>query len=94
MDYNITDKWKVFGRVARYNTTDLAGNPTPNNSQLYVPTGTSRGATNIGGDAIGCPHRWRLGGKEAHMKIGRLIGGLVILILLVRPSGLLGQREA
>jgi hypothetical protein len=52
VDYNINDKWKVFGRVARYNTTDLAGNPTPNNSQLYVPTGTSRGATNIGGDAI------------------------------------------
>ena len=52
VDYVINDKWKVFGRVARYNTTDLAGNPTPNNSQLYVPTGTSRGATNIGGDAI------------------------------------------
>jgi hypothetical protein len=52
VDYNINDRWKVFGRVARYNTTDLAGNPTPNNSQLYVPTGTSRGSTNIGGDAI------------------------------------------
>ncbi len=52
VDYSINDKWKVFGRVARYNTTDLAGNPTPNNSELYVPTGTSRGATNIGGDAI------------------------------------------
>jgi hypothetical protein len=52
VDYNINDKWKVFGRVARYNTTDIAGNPTPNNSQLYVPTGTTRGSTNIGGDAI------------------------------------------
>jgi hypothetical protein len=52
VDYNISDKWKVFGRVARYNTTDLAGNPTPNASQLYVPTGTTRGATNIGGDAV------------------------------------------
>src|SRR5258708_327678 len=51
-DYNISDKWKVFGRVARYNTTDLAGNPTPNNSQLYVPTGTTRGATDLGGDAV------------------------------------------
>src|SRR5258708_1018544 len=50
--YNITDNYKVFGPLARYNTTDLAGNPTPNNSQLYVPTGTSRGSTNIGGDAI------------------------------------------
>lgn len=52
VDYNINDKWKVFGRVARYDTTDLAGNPTPNNSSLYVPTGTTRGATDIGGDAI------------------------------------------
>ncbi|MDQ2898306.1 MAG: carboxypeptidase-like regulatory domain-containing protein [Acidobacteriota bacterium] len=52
VDYNINDRWKVFGRVARYNTTDLAGNPTPNNSDLYVPTGTSRAATNIGGDAV------------------------------------------
>ena len=52
VDYNINDKWKVFGRVARYNTTDLAGNPTPNASQLYVPTGTSRGANNVGGDAV------------------------------------------
>jgi hypothetical protein len=51
-DYIINEKWKVFGRVARYNTTDLAGNPTPNNSELYVPTGTSRAATNIGGDAV------------------------------------------
>lgn len=52
VDYIVNDKWKVFGRVARYNTTDLAGNPTPNNSELYVPTGTSRAATDIGGDAI------------------------------------------
>jgi len=52
VDYNINDKVKVFGRVARYDTTDLAGNPTPNNSSLYVPTGTTRGATDIGGDAI------------------------------------------
>ncbi len=51
-DYNINDKWKVFGRVAHYNTTDIAGNPTPNNSQLYVPTGTARAAWNVGGDAI------------------------------------------
>lgn len=51
-DYNISDKWKIFGRLARYNTTDIAGNPTPNNSQLYVPTGSARGAWNGGGDAI------------------------------------------
>ena len=52
VDYAINDKWRVFGRVARYNTTDLAGNPTPNNSELYVATGTARAATNVGGDAI------------------------------------------
>ena len=51
-DYIVNDKWKVFGRLARYNTNDIAGNPTPNNSQLYVPTGTSRAAWNVGGDAI------------------------------------------
>lgn len=51
-DYVINDKWKVFGRLARYNTTDIAGNPTPNNSELYVPTGTARAAWNAGGDAI------------------------------------------
>ena len=51
-DYNINDKWKVFGRLGRYNTTDIQGNPTPNNSELYVPTGTARAAWNVGGDAI------------------------------------------
>ncbi|MEO7145359.1 MAG: carboxypeptidase-like regulatory domain-containing protein, partial [Bryobacteraceae bacterium] len=52
VDYSINDKWKIFGRVAKYNTTDLAGNPTPNNSELYVATGTSRAGTDVGGDAI------------------------------------------
>ena len=52
VDFNVNDKWKIFGRMARYNTTDLAGNPTPNNSALYVPTGTARAAWNAGGDAI------------------------------------------
>ncbi len=52
VDFNISDKWKIFGRMAHYNTSDLAGNPTPNNSELYVPTGTSRAAWNAGGDAI------------------------------------------
>jgi hypothetical protein len=51
-DYNINDKWKLYGRVSKYFTDDLAPNATPNNSQLFVPTGTSRGATQISGDAI------------------------------------------
>jgi hypothetical protein len=52
VDYNITEKWKVYGRYSHYNTTDLSPNTTPNKSSLYVPTGTSRGATQISGDAI------------------------------------------
>ena len=50
-DYNINDKVKVFGRVSRYYTDDLAGNPTPQaNTRLYVPTGSERGAWQIAGD--------------------------------------------
>ena len=62
VDYNINDKWKVFGRLARYNTTDIRGNPTPNNSELYVPTGTARAAWNVGGDAIWTHQRAHGGG--------------------------------
>ena len=50
VDYNINDKWKVYGRIGRYHTDDLAPNATPNKSKLYVPTGTSRGATQVSGD--------------------------------------------
>lgn len=40
VDYNINDRWKVFGRVSRYYTDDLAGNPTPlQTTRLYVPPG-------------------------------------------------------
>ncbi len=52
VDYNINDNWKVYGRIGRYHTTNINPNPTPNNSQLYVPTGTLRGATQISGDAV------------------------------------------
>ncbi len=52
VDYNISDKWKVYGRIGKYYTDDLAPNVTPNQSQLFVPTGTSRGSTQISGDAI------------------------------------------
>jgi hypothetical protein len=51
-DYNINEHWKVFGRVSRYYTDDLAGNPTPlQTTRLYVPTGSQRGAWQIAGDA-------------------------------------------
>ncbi len=52
VDYNINDSWKLYGRIGRYHTTDISPNTTPNNSQLYVPTGTLRAATQISGDAI------------------------------------------
>ena len=52
VDYNINNQWKVYGRIGRYFTDDLAPNATPNKSQLFVPTGTSRGATQVSGDAI------------------------------------------
>lgn len=51
-DYNMSDKWRFFGRVGRYYTDDLAGNPTPlATTSLYVPTGTQRGAWQAAGDA-------------------------------------------
>ncbi|MEO8657577.1 MAG: TonB-dependent receptor [Bryobacteraceae bacterium] len=50
-DYNINDNWKVFGRIGRYYTDDLAGNPTPQaTTSLYVPTGTLRAAWQVAGD--------------------------------------------
>ena len=51
-DYNLNDKWRFFGRIGRYYTDDLAGNPTPlATTQLYVPTGTERAAWQVAGDA-------------------------------------------
>lgn len=52
VDYNITDNWKLYGRIGRYYTTDISPNATPNNSELYSPVGTERGATQVSGDAV------------------------------------------
>ena len=55
-DYNINEKWRAFGRVSRYYTDDLAGNPTPlQSTQLYVPTGSLRGAWQAAGDVTYVP---------------------------------------
>ena len=51
-DYNLNDKWKFFGRIGRYHTTDVSGNPTGGTSDLYVPTGTLRAAWQVSGDSI------------------------------------------
>ncbi len=52
VDYNINDKWRVSGFYGRYHTTDITSNPTPNNSALYVPSGSVRGANQVTGDAV------------------------------------------
>jgi hypothetical protein len=55
VDDNISDKWKVFGRIARYHTTDSSGDPTGGSggaSGLYTPTGTLRAGWQVSGDAI------------------------------------------
>jgi hypothetical protein len=52
VDYNISDNWRAYGRIGRYHTTDISPNVTPNNSRLYVPTGTLRAGTQVSGDVI------------------------------------------
>ena len=52
VDYNINDNWKVYGRVSRYHTDNTQNDPTPNNSALFVPTGSLRNANQVSGDAI------------------------------------------
>lgn len=52
VDWNINEKWKIFGRGGHYHTTDITSNPTPNNSPLYVPSGSLRSATQAAGDVI------------------------------------------
>lgn len=51
-DYNLSDRWKFYGRVSRYHTTNINPNPTPNNSELYVPTGTLRASNQVAGEAV------------------------------------------
>lgn len=52
IDYVISDKWRVSGIYGRYYTTDINTNPTPNNSQLFIPSGSERGANQAIGDAV------------------------------------------
>ncbi len=52
VDYSINDNWKVYGRISRYHTDNTQTNPTPNNSMLFVPTGSLRQANQISGDAV------------------------------------------
>ena len=52
-DFNLNDKWKFFGRVSRYHTTDESGNPTGTGAtDMYVPQGSLRAGWQASGDAI------------------------------------------
>ncbi|MBI4873163.1 MAG: TonB-dependent receptor [Acidobacteria bacterium] len=52
-DWNINEKWKVYGRVSRLHTMVDTMDPTPNKSQLYVPGDASaRHAFAVSGDAV------------------------------------------
>ncbi len=52
VDYNINEKWRVSGYYGRYHTTDITNNPTPNNSELYQPSGSLRASNIATGDAV------------------------------------------
>jgi hypothetical protein len=52
VDYNISEKWRVSGHYARYNTNNFGTNPTPNNSFLVQPTGSVRGGNQVAADVV------------------------------------------
>lgn len=52
VDYNANEKLRFSGKYGRYHSSDIAGNPTPNNSVLYQPRGSLRAANQVSGDAI------------------------------------------
>src|SRR5438093_13122297 len=53
-DYNINDKWKVFGRISRFKTdqdqTDFTNGQDP--LKLRNVTGSKRNGWNIAGDSV------------------------------------------
>ena len=52
VDYNVSDKWHVSGHFGRYSTSDITSNPTPNNSELYQPSGAVRYGDQVSADAV------------------------------------------
>ena len=52
LDYNVSDKFKIFAHAGHYHTTDITSNPTPNDSPLFQPTGTVRNGTQMNADAV------------------------------------------
>lgn len=52
-DYNLSDKWKVFGRYSRFKTTLDQTNYTPNNSRAMPnDNGGIMNSRNVAGDAV------------------------------------------
>jgi hypothetical protein len=52
VDYAISDKWRLSGHYARYNTNNTSSNPTPNDSILVQPTGSVRGGNQVAADLV------------------------------------------
>ncbi|HEY3938062.1 MAG TPA: carboxypeptidase-like regulatory domain-containing protein [Bryobacteraceae bacterium] len=52
VDYAISDKWRLSGHYARYNTSNTSSNPTPNDSILVQPTGSVRGGNQVAADLV------------------------------------------
>ncbi|MGA2120081.1 MAG: carboxypeptidase-like regulatory domain-containing protein, partial [Bryobacteraceae bacterium] len=52
VDYNVSDKLRIFAHAGHYHTTDITSNPTPNDSPLFQPTGTVRNGTQMNADLI------------------------------------------
>ncbi|MGH9652138.1 MAG: carboxypeptidase regulatory-like domain-containing protein [Bryobacteraceae bacterium] len=52
VDYDISDKWRLSGHWARYNTNNFGKNPTPNDSFLVQPTGSIRGGNQASANLV------------------------------------------
>lgn len=52
VDYDISEKWRLSGHYARYDTTNTSSNPTPNQSFLVQPTGSVRGGNQAAADLV------------------------------------------
>jgi type 1 fimbria pilin len=52
-DYNLNDRWRLYGRYSKLHTMVDSTDPSPNQSPLYVTQGASaRHALSVSGDAI------------------------------------------
>ncbi|MFZ0593925.1 MAG: carboxypeptidase-like regulatory domain-containing protein [Bryobacteraceae bacterium] len=52
VDYAISEKWRISGHFGRYHVQDITSNPTPNDSELYQPSGSVRYGDQVSADAV------------------------------------------